>query len=343
MKKSTLIIGILSLGLMITSCNSKPETKGEVQVSDIGSKISEEVEKDQEPAEIEEPKKTEAEFVLGEGDFELNTNPKKDYLITIGTKFGEMYAVLYDETPEHKKNFLKLASEGFYDKTVFHRIIKDFMIQGGDPNSRNDDSKKASWGQGGPGYTVPAEFNPKFIHKKGAIAAARTGGPSNPEKRSSGSQFYIVHGKTSTAAELDQMAGQKSQNVRFDAIRTLLSKPEYASQAALVQKYQQERNQAGLDQVIAELTPAANKMIEGKVLVYTNDQKKIYAEQGGAAFLDMDYTVYGEIVKGLDIVDKIATHPKEPGDKPTERLEMTVKVELVKKKSITKKTGYTFK
>src|SRR6266516_566856 len=118
---------------------------------------------------------------------------KKDFVITINTKYGDMVAILYDETPKHKANFIKLAKEHYFDSLMFHRVIAGFMIQGGDPNSKKAKPGE-NLGMGGPGYTVEAEFNPKFFHKKGVLAAARTGGPSNPTKASSGSQFYIVQG-----------------------------------------------------------------------------------------------------------------------------------------------------
>jgi len=123
-------------------------------------------------------------------------NADKDTLVVIGTSFGEMTVVLFKETPAHRRNFLKLASQHFYDSTTFHRIIKGFMIQGGDPNSK--DSNPGNDGQGGPGYTIPGEFNPDFTHIQGAIAAARMGDGVNPEKRSSGSQFYLVENPQGT-------------------------------------------------------------------------------------------------------------------------------------------------
>lgn len=126
---------------------------------------------------------------------------KSDHLVTIKTKYGDMVAILYDETPKHKENFIKLASQHYYDSLLFHRVIEGFMIQGGDP-----DSKKAATGQrlgnGGPGYTIPAEFNASLIHEKGALAAARLGDAMNPDRASSGSQFYIVHGTKHTEEQL---------------------------------------------------------------------------------------------------------------------------------------------
>ena len=125
----------------------------------------------------------------------------KDYIVTIKTEYGDMKAILYDKTPEHKENFVKLAREGYFDSTLFHRVIKDFMIQGGDPNSKNTLSG-TPLGNGGPGYTIPAEFNQDLFHVKGSLSAARQSDSVNPEKESSGSQFYIVQGKTWTKDEL---------------------------------------------------------------------------------------------------------------------------------------------
>ncbi|QNF33452.1 peptidylprolyl isomerase [Adhaeribacter swui] len=182
--------------------------------------------------------------------------PKKDNIVTITTQFGNMVVVLYDETPQHKANFLKLAKEGFYNNTTFHRIIDDFMIQGGDKNSKDDDPTND--GAGDIGYQIPAEFNPQFKHVRGALAAARQGDYVNPKRESSGSQFYIVE------------------------------------------------NHAG--------TP----------------------------HLDNQYTVFGQVISGLDVIDKIAEQPKGPRDRPLADIRMTVKVEKLKKKKIAKLYGYSY-
>jgi peptidyl-prolyl cis-trans isomerase B (cyclophilin B) len=181
----------------------------------------------------------------------------------IHTDYGDMTGILYNETPKHRDNFVKLAKSGFYDGLLFHRVISGFMIQGGDPDSKNAKPGQ-QLGMGGPGYTVPAEFNTKFIHKKGALAAARQGDQVNPAKASSGSQFYIVQGKRMSAA---QLTGN-----------------------------------------------------------YTPEQKKIYETVGGTPFLDNQYTVYGEITEGLDVIDKIAACEKGPGDRPAKDIKMTIKI-----------------
>ena len=179
-----------------------------------------------------------------------------------------MVIQLYDETPKHRDNFVKLIEEGYYDGLLFHRIVSGFMIQGGDPKSRNAKAG-APLGNGGPGYQIDAEFDPKLVHIKGALAAARTGDASNPKKRSSGSQFYIVHGKKFSA---DQLKGYELE----------------------------------------------------KGIKYSDEQKRIYMEEGGAAFLDMDYTVFGQVIQGFDVIDEIAKAKKDNRNRPNEDISMKV-------------------
>ena len=182
--------------------------------------------------------------------------------VLISTSMGDITIALYEETPLHKANFIKLVKEGFYENVLFHRIIKEFMIQTGDP-----DSKSAAPGQplgsGGPGYTIPAEFVPTLYHKRGAVAAARLGDQMNPKKESSGSQFYIVDGKKCTMQEMQMIS-----------------------------------------------------MRLGKK--FSDEQIKTYTTLGGDPFLDGDYTVFGEVVEGMDVVDKIASQAKDRRDRPTE-------------------------
>lgn len=190
--------------------------------------------------------------------------------VKMETDMGEIIIKLYDETPQHRDNFIKLASDGFYNDLLFHRVIKEFMVQGGDPESKGA-AKGARLGSGGPGYTVPAEINSAFIHKKGALSAARQGDAVNPQKASSGSQFYLVQGKTYDDNTLAQMEARRG-------------------------------------------TP------------YTAEQKEIYKTIGGTPFLDGGYTVYGEVTKGLDVIDKIAAVQTAPGDRPLEDIKMKVTV-----------------
>lgn len=182
----------------------------------------------------------------------------------ISTSLGDITIKLYDETPLHRDNFIKLANEGFYDGTIFHRVIKNFMIQGGDPDSKNA-APGQPLGRGSTGYTIPAEFVPELFHKKGALAAARKGA-GNPQKESSGCQFYIVTGKVDSEEQLAKMPNM------------------------------------------------------------TDERRAVYKEIGGTPFLDDNYTVFGEVVSGLDIVDKIGTVQTQQGDRPIEDIKMTIKI-----------------
>lgn len=199
-----------------------------------------------------------------------NMNTDTSTYVQIHTDYGDMKIKLYNETPLHKQNFIDLVKKSYYDGTLFHRVISGFMIQGGDPDSKNAVPGQPL-GMGGPSYTIPAEFSPNFIHKKGALAAARQGDAVNPKKASSGSQFYIVQGKGLSDAELSMMESRKG-------------------------------------------------------IKYTEEQKKIYRESGGTPFLDMDYTVFGEVVEGLDVIDKIAAVQKGNSDRPVNDIKMTITI-----------------
>lgn len=188
-------------------------------------------------------------------------------LVAISTKFGEIKLKLYNEAPKHRDNFIKLVKEGFYDGLLFHRVINGFMIQGGDPDSKNAKPGQPL-GAGSVGERIPAEFNSKLFHKKGALAAARD---NNPQKASSGCQFYIVQGTVLTDAQLsdfEQKTGKK----------------------------------------------------------FGVEQRKAYTTVGGSPHLDGEYTVYGEVIEGLDVIDKIASVTKGANDRPVEDIKMTVKL-----------------
>ncbi len=190
--------------------------------------------------------------------------------IKITTDMGVVIVRLYDATPKHRDNFVKLVEQGFYDSLLFHRIIQGFMIQGGDPMSKNAEPGAMLGMGGGDMERIPAEFDQKIIHKKGALAAARDG---NPEKASSACQFYIVQGNPTPEEQLDMMSKQKGY-------------------------------------------------------VYTPEQKNIYKTLGGTPFLDMEYTVFGEVVSGLNVIDKIAAADKDGSDRPKKDIHM--KMELIK-------------
>jgi cyclophilin family peptidyl-prolyl cis-trans isomerase len=200
--------------------------------------------------------------------------PKHQY-VRISSAKGEVIIKLYNETPLHRDNFIKLAKDGFYNGTLFHRVIKDFMIQGGDGESKNA-KPEATLGNGSLGYTIPAEFRDSLFHKKGVLAAAREGDNVNPLKASSSSQFYIVQGKVFTDSTLNTL---ETRRLKFKI-------PEW--------------------------------------------QREVYKTIGGTPHLDRNYTVYGEVVKGLDMVDQIAAQPTQKGDRPVEDISMVVTV-LTKK------------
>lgn len=265
---------------------------------------------------------------------------KSDYVVTFKTSYGDMVAILYDETPKHKANFVKLAKEHYFDSLLFHRVIAGFMIQGGDPNS-----KKAKPGEplgmGGPGYTVDAEFNPKFFHEKGALSAARLGDGQNPTKASSGSQFYIVQGTIIPESNMEELKiDQMKLNMAFrQFMQNPASKPVIDS---LNQVYMTGDMEAYKKKLFA-LVPRIEKETSTKIMRDVSAEKiKAYTTNGGAPHLDGEYTVFGKVIKGLEVIDKIAAVQKDGGDRPIEDVRMFVTVEELSKKKITKLYGYVF-
>ena len=251
----------------------------------------------------------------------------KDVLITISTPYGDMKAILYDETPLHKKNFIELSKSGKFDSTIFHRVIENFMIQGGDVNLIREDKVD---------YTIPAEFNEKLFHRKGEIAAARMGDDVNPDKESSGCQFYIVHGKVYKEDELTL-----DINALYGGVRRLLQEDEYSD---MRQKFVDAQNDPEETQ---KLAISLSEVCEEKYGIQirkniSDDVLKAYTTVGGVPHLDGAYTVFGRIVEGLDVIDKIAAVETGPSDKPVEDVPMTFKVERISKEKITKNYGYTY-
>lgn len=238
--------------------------------------------------------------------------------ITLNTTLGRIVVNLYDETPLHRDNFIKLVKEGFYNGTLFHRVIKDFMIQGGDPDSKSAPQGKVL-GTGGPGYTIPAEINAeKFFHKRGAICAARTGDEVNPARESSGSQFYIVWGKVYKSGELKslekQMAMQQEQTV-FNAL--------VGEHRAEIMQMRRNRDRAGL-QTLQDALQAQTKQKckELGLPRFTAEQVEAYTTIGGTPFLDGQYTVYGCVEEGLDVVEKIVSVATDRNDRPKEDVQI---------------------
>ena len=230
--------------------------------------------------------------------------------VKITTSLGNITVRLYDETPLHRDNFLKLAKEGFYNGTLFHRVIRDFMIQGGDPDSVNAPAGKRL-GVGGPDYTLEAEIHPALFHKRGALAAARQGDEVNPERRSSGSQFYIVWGQTYNDGQLRQM-GKQLEMQRLQSIFQTLA----ADHRTEILQLRRDRNRTGLQELQDRLVAEAETKAKALGPVLTEAQMEAYSSVGGTPHLDGQYTVFGEVVEGLDIVDRIQQVETLSGDRP---------------------------
>lgn len=237
--------------------------------------------------------------------------------IKITTTLGDIVVRLYDETPLHRDNFLKLATTGYYDNVLFHRVIKDFMIQGGDPNSK-EAVPGAQYGTGGPDYTIEAEIKPELIHKRGALAAARQGDEVNPERRSSGSQFYIVWGQIYNQGQIGQLAKQMDMQTQQAIFNQLVA--EHRSE---IMQLRRDRNQEGLMELQNDLqaqTYAKFQSMPNKGL--TDAQKEAYTTVGGTPHLDGQYTVFGEVIEGLDVVEKIQSTKTQRGDRPCEDIKI---------------------
>ena len=235
-----------------------------------------------------------------------NNNKKtKAELVLLETTHGNMKLRLYDQTPIHKSNFLALVDSGFYDGLLFHRVIPKFMAQTGDPDSRNAKPGK-NLGNGGPGYTMEAEIVDTLIHKKGALAAARLGNDSNPEKRSSGSQFYVVQGRVFKKHEIDLVAENSYQAKKMTELQRYLYKEENKKLLQKAQYYQSARMSYKYDSLIRSIEPIIEERLgEGAKTDFTEKQINAYTTIGGAPHLDGGYTVFGEIVEGLNVSDSI--------------------------------------
>ncbi|TDO01176.1 peptidylprolyl isomerase [Sunxiuqinia elliptica] len=251
--------------------------------------------------------------------------PKKsqtvEHHVKIETSYGDMTIRLFNQTPAHRDNFIKLTKEGFFDGLLFHRVIENFMIQGGDPDSKNAEAGKRLGG-GTPGYTLPAEIDSSLFHKRGVLAAARRGGPSNPEKRSSGSQFYILQGTVFSHGALDTM------EIKMNKQREKQLMQKHFNQA------QDELNQLKMENKldefnirVAELREAASQEASQLAPIKIDaERREAYTTVGGYPSLDNEYTIFGEVIEGLDVLDKIAAVATDQYDRPLEDVQMKVKV-----------------
>ncbi len=237
--------------------------------------------------------------------------------IIIHTTEGDITVRLYNETPLHRDNFIKLVKEGTLDGTLFHRVIRDFMIQGGDPDSKNAPAGK-QLGVGGPGYTVPAEFvYPKLFHKRGALSAARQADEVNPQRESSGSQFYIVWGKVYKPQELKQLEKQMAMQQVQQTFNELVKEHK-----AEVMDLRRNRDREGLMALQDKLIDEAKARCKDAA-TFTSEQTEAYTTLGGTPFLDGQYTVFGEVESGLEVVEKIQNAETLRGDRPKKDVSMT--------------------
>lgn len=233
--------------------------------------------------------------------------------VQVETTLGSFTILLYGDTPLHRDNFVKLVDEGYYNGTLFHRIIDQFMIQAGDPDSK-DARPGQRLGAGGPGYTIEAEIRyPRHFHKRGALAAARQGDQVNPQKRSSGSQFYVVTGRRLLPAQLEamqqQMRGQQLQ-ATFNGLA--------AQHMDEIRSMQAAGDSAGLKALQEELIKQTEAIVDAEPLRLTPEMEKAYTEVGGAPHLDGAYTVFGEVIDGMDVIDKIEKVETDPSDRPVD-------------------------
>lgn len=240
---------------------------------------------------------------------------EKRTLVKLETTMGNITVALYNETPKHRDNFIKLVKEGVYDSTLFHRVIKQFMIQAGDPDSKNA-SDTAMLGSGDVGYTIPAEFNPKFFHKKGVLAAAHQGDDVNPEKASSGCQFYIVTGRKFTEPQLlgmENKINEQHEEALFDSLARQHMKEIY--------KMRKAGDNAGLLELQDTLEAQARELADKEEKFrFTPEQIKAYSTVGGAPHLDGSYTVFGEVTEGMEVVENIEIAKTNRADRPVENI-----------------------
>lgn len=243
--------------------------------------------------------------------------------IKVETTAGDFTVLLYGDTPAHRDNFVKLAKEGYYNGTLFHRVIDKFMAQAGDP-----DSKTAQPGQhlgsGGPGYTLPAEINyPKRYHKRGALAAARQGDQVNPERRSSGSQFYVVTGQRFLPAQLDQVEARIKNQMLQSEFNRLASQHMDSIRAM-----QMAGDSAGLEALQQKLIAETEANVNENFVALTPEMKDDYSNVGGAPHLDGQYTVFGEVIDGMDVIDRIEKVETDGADRPKEDIRI-IKMEVL--------------
>lgn len=299
MSKKCKLIGLLFfLGLFVSSCKSSKD------VSTVNNNTPN-------PSKLSKP------FIE-----ELKRKHSNENLVLISTTCGEMIVRLFNETPLHRDNFLKLVEKKYYDSLLFHRVIKDFMVQGGDPDSKTADFNKML-GDGDLGYTVPAEFSKTLFHKKGMLCAAREGDDINPTKASSGCQFYIVQGKKFTDESLKTVEYRINRPILHQLTKEYLETGGNEAIKAQYERYQKEGMKDSLAALKKKIDLSIMPLYEVKEHhTFTEEQKQAYKTIGGTPHLDGSYTVYGEVIVGLDVVDRIAEKATGKNDRPLENVRM---------------------
>lgn len=259
-----------------------------------------------------------------------------DETVVISTSLGDIKLKLYKDTPLHSENFIKLAKQGFFDSTLFHRVIEGFMIQGGDPDSKGA-KPGIELGNGGPGYDIDAEILPNHMHVRGVLAAARESDDVNPERKSSGSQFYIVQGKKFTDESLNEVEKKQYSITKQKIFVNIMNRPE---NLALRNEFLSADQKA--DSVRFKfLLDTLNGMMDKEYALLTPfkispEKRDIYKTIGGAPHLDGNYTIFGEVTEGMEVVDKIAAAKRDENDRPLEDIPMKVTVLNAKGKVIRK-------
>jgi cyclophilin family peptidyl-prolyl cis-trans isomerase len=261
--------------------------------------------------------------LTGMGASQFQGNPQTKVLIT--TTYGDIKIVLYNETPLHRDNFVKLVNQHYFDSLLFHRVIQNFMIQGGDPDSKHAPTGTLL-GEGGPPYTIPAEFNAQLFHKKGVLAAARDGDLENPSQASSASQFYIVQGRIFTDSLLNVQAKRITRSMVFNRI---INKPENATILSNYKRY--VKNQ--LIDSVKYVNEIINKKVDAELpsvtpYQFSKEQMDVYKTTGGTPHLDNSYTIFGEVYEGIEVVDKIAAQPVDKNNRPKDDIRM-LKISII--------------
>ena len=257
---------------------------------------------------------TDSTNTIKDNTMPTDTNSVK---VAISTTAGDITVLLYGDTPLHRDNFVKLVKEGYYNGTLFHRVINEFMVQAGDPDSKNAKPGQ-QLGAGGPGYTIQAEIDyPKHFHKRGALSAARQGDQVNPERRSSGSQFYIVTGKAYSEQQLGAMEQQLQQMQMQGIFQQLVGENRQK-----ITEMQQKGDREGLQKLQEELIAITEQRAAENPAKLNDEQRKAYSTVGGTPHLDGQYTVFGEVVSGMDVVEKIEKAETDRSDRPKEDIKI---------------------